>query len=426
MNYAEAIDFLKARTKFGINLGLGRITELLRRMGNPHLQGIKFIHVTGTNGKGSVSAMLSSILTAAGKKTGFFSSPHLHSYCERFRINGEMIPEDELAEVLTELAPHLVAMAEEGFEPPTEFEVSTAIALCWFYKKGVEFAVMEVGMGGSIDSTNVIPAKTAIITSVSMDHMDYLGNSIAEIAEVKSGIIKKGAAVFTPCTGDALTVIADKCMQKKAMLYTMPNDFGYELCTFDFNGQYFDFESESALIQHIYLPLLGAHQPQNASLAIAAALHNGIDEQAIRKGIAEVMWNGRIELFSREPLILIDGAHNVESMTALRNALLDYFPDRKIVAVLGMLADKEREQAMAVILPHISKAVITRPPNDRAGDWQKLANIAEAHNVPAECIEDISEAVKRGKELQGKGELLVISGSLYLIADARACLLEGK
>lgn len=426
MNYAEAIDFLKARTKFGINLGLGRITELLRRMGNPHLQGIKFIHVTGTNGKGSVSAMLSSILTAAGKKTGFFSSPHLHSYCERFRIDGEMIPEDELAEVLTELAPHLVAMAEEGFEPPTEFEVSTAIALCWFYKKDVEFAVMEVGMGGSIDSTNVIPAKTSIITSVAMDHMDYLGSTIAEIAEVKAGIIKEGAAVFTPCADEALTVIAEKCIKENAVLYTMPDDFGYNLNAFGFDGQYFDYESANAEISNIYLPLLGAHQPQNASLAIAAALHNGIDEQAIRKGIAEVMWSGRIELFSREPLILIDGAHNVESMTALRNALLDYFPDRKIVAVLGMLADKEREQAMAVILPHISKAVITRPPNDRAGDWQKLANIAEAYNVPAECIEDISEAVKRGKELQGKGELLVISGSLYLIADARACLLEEK
>ena len=424
MNYEEAIAFLKARTKFGINLGLARITELLRRMGNPHLQGIKFVHVTGTNGKGSTSAMLSAILTEAGYKTGFFSSPHLHTYRERFRVNGEMISEEELANILTQIAPHLTQMAEEGFEPPTEFEVSTAIALCWFYQQGVDMAVMEVGMGGLIDSTNVVPAKTAIITSVAMDHMEYLGHTVEEIAAVKAGIIKKDAHVYTPCTGSVLTVIENKVKEENASLFTLGNDFSIDLVAHDTNGQYFDYKDKNFALKNIYLPLLGAHQPRNAALAIAASLDLGIAEKAIREGIKKVNWKGRLELISKDPAILLDGAHNAEGMQALAIALEDYFPNKKIIAVLGMLADKEREQAMRILLPKISYAIISRPQNDRARDWQTLADIAKNYGVEAECIENISEAVAKGMQLQHDYDLLLISGSLYLIADARAYLLE--
>lgn len=423
MNYTEAIDFLKARTKFGINLGLDRIRELLKRMGNPHMQGIKFVHITGTNGKGSTSAMLASILKAAGNRTGFFSSPHLHSYCERFRIDGELISEEELAQILTELAPHLLQMEQEGFEPPTEFEVSTAIALCWFAKKKVDYAVMEVGMGGSIDSTNVIPAKTQIITSVALDHVDYLGHKLAEIAEVKAGIIKQGAAVFTPCSGEALQVIRAKAKQMGAAVFTLPQDFSYRIKFHSIGGQCIDFMGEQ-VIEDIYLPLLGAHQAQNCALAIAAALHLCIDDRSIRHGIIDTQWYGRLELLCNKPTILIDGAHNVEGMQVLSKALSDYFPDKRIIAVLGMLADKEREESMHVLLPHISQAVFTRPPNERAKDWQRLAESAKAYQIPYECIESIDEAVGKAMAMQGQDDLLLVAGSLYLVAEARAYLLE--
>ncbi|MCL0068120.1 Mur ligase family protein, partial [Peptococcaceae bacterium] len=196
MNYGEAIKYLKNLTKFGINLGLDRITELLRRVGNPHLK-LKVIHIGGTNGKGSVANMVASVLQAAGYKTGIFTSPHLHKYTERYRINGEQISEARVAEILTMLKPHLDDMVLEGFECPTEFEVSTAIAFCYFYEEDVDLVVLEVGMGGAIDSTNVVHPLVSVITNVDMDHVEYLGNTICEIARTKAGIIKRGVPVVT-------------------------------------------------------------------------------------------------------------------------------------------------------------------------------------------------------------------------------------
>jgi len=200
------LDYLANLTKFGVNFGLSRIEELLSRLGNPH-QFLKVAHIGGTNGKGSTTAMLANILQSAGYKVGTFTSPHLHSYCERFRINGEEIGGSRIAGLIADLLPHLEAMVSEGFEHPTEFEVSTALAFQYFYQENVDFLVLEVGMGGAVDSTNVIAPVLAVITNVSIDHTDYLGKSVREIAEVKSGIIKPGVPTVTAAAGKALAVI---------------------------------------------------------------------------------------------------------------------------------------------------------------------------------------------------------------------------
>ena len=424
MDYSQSIGFLKQRTKFGINMGLGRIEELLKRLGNPHRQGIKFVHVAGTNGKGSTAAMIASVCAAGGKRTGFFSSPHLTSYCERFRINGQEIKEEQLADLVTVIKPHLDAMAAEGWEPPTEFETSTAMALLWFAKEGVDIAVMEVGLGGSIDSTNVIDAEIAVITSVARDHMVYLGETIPEIASVKAGIIKSGATVFTACCGEALRVVESTAKDKGAVLHVFSDDFQTTLSENSECGQVFNFRGFGQAYNDLMLPLLGRHQLANAALAVAVACKLGMGEAATRRGLQAVKWAARLETLSKEPLVVIDGAHNVEGMESLAAAVRDYWSDRSIVAVLGMLADKERAEGLAKILPVIDSAVISRPDNDRAGDWQMLYDICQKHGVSAVMEEDIEKACVLGLEKLKDNGMLLVSGSLYLVARAREYLLS--
>ncbi|PHJ37027.1 hypothetical protein P378_18815, partial [Desulforamulus profundi] len=223
MTYEQAIKYLKSLTKFGINLGLSRIQELLQRLGNPHHR-LNIIHIGGTNGKGSTTAMIASILRAAGYKTGMFTSPHLHSYTERFLINGEPIAEARLAQLINDIRPHLDNMVTEGFEHPTEFEVSTALALLYFALEETDYVALEVGLGGTIDSTNVVTPLVSVITNVSLDHMDYLGSSVGEIARVKAGIIKKGVPVVTAAEGIALEVIQQAAEANYSRLIRMGKD----------------------------------------------------------------------------------------------------------------------------------------------------------------------------------------------------------
>jgi len=424
MDYRQSIEFLKERTKFGINMGLVRIEELLRRLDNPHRQGIRFVHVAGTNGKGSTAAMIASVCAAGGRETGFFSSPHLTSYCERFRINGREIKKEQLAELLTGIKPHLDAMADEGWEPPTEFEISTAMALLWFAAEGMDIAVMEVGLGGAIDSTNVIDAEIAVITSIAKDHMAYLGDTIPEIASVKAGIIKNGATVFTACHGEALRVIESTAKEKNAALYVLPDDFQTTFFENSDNGQGFVYCGFGRSYNDLILPLFGRHQISNAALAISVACKLGLAEEAIRQGLQSVKWAARLEILSREPLIVVDGAHNVEGMESLAAAVGDYWSDRSVTAILGMLADKERAEGLSKILPVIDFAVISRPDSDRAGDWQLLYDICREHGVPAIMEEDIKRACDVGLEKLKDNGMLLVSGSLYLVARAREYLLS--
>ena len=433
MNYTEALEFLRQLTKFGINPGLSRIEELLRRLGDPHRR-LRFFHIGGTNGKGSVAAMVAAILQAAGYRVGLFTSPHLHSYTERIRLNGQDIKEEEVACILTHLRPILEDMVEKGFEPPTEFEVTTALALYYFGEVKPDYVVLEVGLGGSLDSTNIIPSsEVSIITNVGLDHMDYLGPTIPEIAQQKAGIIKQDGIVVTGADNpEALDVIERACQQKKAVLYRLGRDIHFKELLLSPQGGELDWEGLGQHYHKLKIPLLGRHQLINASLAVAAIeaarRHRGlrVTEAQIREGLARVSWPGRLEVICNRPLVVLDGAHNYDGALALKQALQELFSYQRLILVLGMLADKEREKITGVLAPLAQRVIVTRPDSSRAGDWEKIALYARKFTPHVEVIRDISQAIELALGLAGPEDLICATGSLYMIADARKWFLEHK
>jgi len=427
LNYQEALDYLANLAKFGFNFGLGRIQELLKRLNNPHLA-LKVIHIGGTNGKGSTSAMLSAILQEGGYRVGAFTSPHLKSYTERYRINGAEISGEQVAVLLDELRPHLEAMVAEGFEHPTEFEVGTALAFLYFNREKVDFLVVEVGMGGAIDSTNVVKPLLSIITNVSMDHMDYLGHTIEEITLVKAGIIKPGAPVVTAARGEALGVIESVCLDKKSPLYVVGRDLSWQPAAWNLSGQEFSLRGRRKYYEKLFIPLLGRHQLVNAATAVAAAevlmdLGVSLNGDVVRLGLARTRWPGRMEIVSQKPLVIIDGAHNYDGARCLRQALEEYFPGRSIVMVIGMLGDKERALVAAELAGVARAVVVTRPDNPRASNWRELAEEVRNYTSEVYLLEDTGEAVRKALALAGPEEVILVTGSLYMVGGAREVIL---
>lgn len=424
MNFHESINYLQNLTKFGINLGLVRVEELLRRLDNPH-QKLKVIHIGGTNGKGSTTAMVSSILQAAGYKVGAFTSPHLHCYTERYRINREEVAPDRIAGLITRLKPILEDMVAAGFEHPTEFEVSTALAFQYFYEEQVDLLVLEVGLGGSIDSTNVVIPLVSIITNVAMDHMDYLGETIEEIATVKAGIIKHGIPVVTAADKpEVLGIISQTAAQNGSRLVVVGRDVLWQDKGGTLDGQVLDVHGLNADYLQLTLPLLGYHQLINAATAVVGVellAQQGfkIDELAITQGLAKAMWPARLEIMQRQPMVVIDGAHNLDGARNLGRALRETFQYRELILIFGMLGDKEREKVVAQLAPLAKRVVITKPNNPRAGDWQQIKQEVDKYVQEVYLIEDIRQAVEKGLELAGEEDLVCITGSLYMVAEAR-------
>ncbi|RJQ25168.1 MAG: bifunctional folylpolyglutamate synthase/dihydrofolate synthase [Peptococcaceae bacterium] len=429
MDYQEAVRYLEDLTKFGFNFGLGRITELLRRLGNPH-HNLRVIHVGGTNGKGSTAAMLASILQKAGYRVGTFTSPHLHSYTERYCINGVEISRKKVAKLVKELKPHLEAMVAEGFEHPTEFEVSTAMAFRYFSDEAAELLILEVGLGGAIDSTNVVTPLVAVITNVSMDHMDYLGRTVSEIAAVKAGIVKDGVPLVTAAgDGEALAVITAVCREKNAPLVLVGRDLTWRTLAESTAGQRFAIRGRHGAYDDLWLPLIGRHQQVNAATAVAVAeilSERGfvIPDEAIRDGLATTRWPARLEIMGREPMLLLDSAHNYDGIKSLRQALADYFPGKPVVLVLGMLGDKERSKVVAEIAPAARAVIVTRPNSPRAGDWWKLADEAQRYVPEVYVNEDIAGAIEQARAMAGPEEMVCITGSIYMVAEARGLLVK--
>lgn len=423
MQYQEAIEYLRKLTKFGYNFGLERITELLTRFDNPHLK-LKVIHIGGTNGKGSTAAMISSILKESGYRVGTYTSPHLSSYTERFCINGQRMPEQVVADLLKELRPHLDNMVSNGYEHPTEFEVGTAMAFIYFYRQKVDFLVLEVGLGGEIDSTNVVVPLVAVITNVAMDHMEYLGNNVREIAKVKAGIIKKDVPLVTAAQGEALEVILEKSELMSAPVTIIGRDVSWRGIKHSLDGQYLDIIGLTNEYKNVFLPLLGRHQQVNAATAVAA-LEILINKKIIRsgcaieRGISRTAWPARLEVVNKKPIVVIDAAHNYEGAVALGKMIDDYFPGKRIVLVLGMLGDKERSKVVAELAPGISAIVVTKPNSPRAGDWELLAVEARKYVGRVEVIASISEAVQVAMLMANPEDLVVITGSIYMVAEAR-------
>lgn len=433
MNFPEAMEFLTKLTKFGMNFGLGRIERLLELLGNPHHE-LACVHIGGTNGKGSVAAIMASVLKESGFRTALFTSPHLHSYTERFLIDGVPISETELAGLLTELRPYLETMVREGDEHPTEFEVLTASAFLYFYRQQVDYAVIEVGLGGAIDSTNVVDPKVAVITNVAMDHMDYLGSTVEEIAQVKAGIIKAGRPVVTASTdARVLPILQAKARAVGARLYRVQDCARWHIKGWWKRAQTVDVEVDGQTYPNLELPLLGEHQALNLATALVALklLPAEIPPEAIYRGVREVHWPARLELIPAPQgySFLIDAAHNVSGAQSLRSALSRYFPHKRLILVIGMLADKEREKVLEVLAPLADVVIVTKPNSYRAGDWTSLAEMAKAKacsGTPVYTIADVAQAVDQAVAVAGPGDLVVITGSFYMVADARAHVLKQK
>lgn len=427
--YCEALEYLTHLTKFGINLGLGRIQALLQSVGNPEKK-LRVIHIGGTNGKGSTSTMVAKILEEAGFRVGVFTSPHLNDYRERMTINGEMIPKQELTYLVDSLRPHLEQIIHDGVEHPTEFEVSTTLAFMYFAQQRVDFTVIEVGLGGAIDSTNVVQPLISVITNVGMDHMDLLGKTLEEIASVKAGILKpKSVAITAAERPEVLQVIRERSKTLNIPLWVVGEDVRWDSRWSSELEQEFDLSGLHNDYSQLRLRLVGAHQIKNAATAITVCEVLGseygvaIPQEAIYSGLQKTRWPGRLEVLSLEPKVLIDGAHNVDGANSLADAL-QLFSRRRLILCLGMLGDKEREKVAEILLPLADEVIITKPNSPRAGNWEYLGSLVKDKGLPVTIIESPTRAVIEGFQRLHPGDMLCVTGSLYMISEARVALLN--
>ncbi len=422
MTYQEALDYLATLGKFGINLGLARIEKLLDLMGRPERR-FKTVHVTGTNGKGSTTAMLAAVLGAAGIRAGMYTSPHLADYTERFVVAGEPISREALAAAIAHTRGFVEAMVAEGWEHPTEFELLTAAAFHHFAVAGVEYAVIEVGLGGLLDSTNVIIPEVSVITNVTLEHTDRCGGTVAEIAAHKAGIIKPGVPAVTAAGGEALAVIERAAAAKGARLAVLGRDFSAAFAGLDGWRQRVAFASaRHGDLGTFAVGLLGRHQAENAAAAIMAALvladaDGRVTLAAIRDGLAAVRWPGRFEVVAGRPAVVIDGAHNPAGAAVLRATLDEVFPGRAVAFVLGILADKDIAGITAALVRPADGVVAVKPLSERAAEPAAvLAGVAAGRTAAAGAV---AEAVDLARSMAGPDGVVCVAGSLYLVGPAR-------
>lgn len=429
MNYQESLEYLDSLSVFGVKLGLERIRHLASLMGDPQDR-YNTIHVTGTNGKGSVSMLLAEVLHRSGIHAGLYTSPHLVSYTERMQVDGQPISEDEFAACATAVKKYTDQMIAEGLEPPTQFEVLTAMAFMFFSMKQVEYAVIEVGLGGLIDSTNIITPEICVITNVTMEHADKCGGTIEGIAHHKAGIIKNGVPVVTAAAGVPLEIIEETADEKNADLFVRGRDFDCEEVTANVQAQSLCFHSELLGVksEKYKLKLLGEYQVENSALAVMTAhiLHQSeprITSETIARAMELAEWHGRFERMNiGGQQIVIDGAHNPAGMRVLRNSLDRYFPVEERVLLLGILRDKDVDAMLHLLVRANDTVIVTSPDSDRAKDPEKLAKMIHAQHV--EVVRGRGEALKRALELADESRLLCVTGSLYLVGTIRQQLIN--
>ncbi len=422
MTYEESLLYLEQLCKFGINLGLTRIEKLLELMDHPEKK-FKTIHVTGTNGKGSTTAMLASILKAANIKVGMYTSPHLASYTERMMVNGKEASPSQFAQAIEYTSRFVQVIIDEGLEHPTEFEVLTAAAFYYFAASGVEYAVIEVGLGGLLDSTNVIVPEIAVITNVTLDHLDKCGKTISDIATHKAGIIKRGVPVVTAARGEALDIIKKISQEKAAPIYLYDQDFSAQFAGSVEHRQNVIVKVQKKNMEETFLVnLLGHHQVDNCAVAIMTVLivaekEERITVSAIRQGLYEVCWPGRFEVITGQPTIIIDGAHNLDGARGLRKNLDEFYPKQPIIFLLGILKDKDVTGIVKTLIRSNDTVVVVAPLSERAGEPEEIAR--EIKGCYVEIATSITEGVERVRMLAGKNGVACIAGSLYLVGAAR-------
>lgn len=414
MTYNETLTHIFSRGRFGMKPGLERVTAILARLGDPH-RNLKAVQIAGTNGKGSSGAFLSSIMTAAGCRTAFFSSPHLSRFSERFRINDCEVS----AELLHGAAERVLAAAPAE---ATFFEIVTAIGFLLFSEAKVELAIMEAGMGGRWDATNVAKSVLSIITPISLDHCAYLGDTLKLIAAEKAGIIKPGApVVVAPQEPEALAALLDCAEGLHSKVYLYGRDFGVASSTVGLA-----YSGGCCFLDGLELSLKGRFQYVNAASAVTAArllAEDGfpVTEDAIRKGVAAAVWPGRLELFAGSPPILLDGAHNPAGSLALRDSLAD-FSYRRLLLVVGMMADKAWQETLLPLLPLAAMIIAVEPALDRALAADELARFCSENGCSAAAVKSVCSGIDYAKSQAAADDLVLVTGSLFTVGEARAML----
>ena len=418
MDYKEALDYIESIGHFGSKPGLSRVTELLEKLGNPQ-KGLKYVHVAGTNGKGSCAAMTASVLKAAGYRTGLFTSPYLYRFNERMQINGKDIEDDALAKLVERVKP----LAEAMDDHPTEFEIITAAAFLWYKEEKCDVVVLEVGLGGRFDATNIIGApEVAVIMNIGLDHTEILGDTVEKIAFEKAGIIKPGCdVVLYQQQESVIDVVRARCGEVGAKLRVA--DFSAIEPEFDsMFGQTFRYKGEPYA-----LPLLGAHQLRNAAvvLEVVEALRERgwkLEQSDVEHGIYAVNWPGRFELICEEPLFVVDGGHNPQCAQTVAENLLRYFPDYRRVILLGILRDKDYAELTDIIDPTADEYVCITPDSPRALPAVELAEHLAKYGKPVTVCGSIRDGVEAAvKAASGDGDMVCALGSLYSVGEIRAC-----
>ncbi len=438
---AQALEYIHSLHRFGSRLGLSRPRRLLAALGDPHL-GLQAIHVAGTNGKGSVAAMLASALTAAGYRTGLYISPYVTEFGERIQVDGRPITPDEVAKLVADVRPAAERLAASGDpeDQVTEFEFVTALGFLHFARSRVDFLVCEVGLGGRFDATNVIDRPlAAVITSVGLDHTDRLGPTLAAIAAEKAGIIKRAAPVVSAPQGpEVLAVLEATAARRGCPLYLAGRDGRVSLEAVSLSGQVVTFRGPGfPLVESLSLPLLGPHQLVNAATALTtlgALKERGrlgaLDSRVLREGLARTVWPGRFEVFGDRPPIIIDGAHNPPGAEVLAASLRQLFPGRRLHLVLGLLGDKDVDAYLSLVLPPslpgVVRLVACQPPNPRALGASNLAArlAARCPGLPVQAVPAVGDAVRLAFRDAGPADAVVVAGSLYQVGEARAAARE--
>ena len=429
LSYQQALDYLYSfidyesmpRPRDAEHYDLRRMDEVLERLGNPHLKA-RTVHIAGTKGKGSVAAMIASVLTNSGYRTGLYTSPHLHTFNERIRIDGELISDNEIAALVNKLLPEEKAVDEKAtYGKLTTFELITVLGFMYFDLKKVDFQVIEVGLGGRLDATNVVQPDVSVITTIGFDHMEVLGNTIPEIAAEKAGIIRPdGIVVSSPQVDEAEEVIVRVCAERNAELIKVGSDITFQGLEYDIDGQKLRVDGRRDTYE-LTIPLIGDHQLSNAATAVAtleilAEKGFTVTKESLGEGLARVNWPGRLQLLSKKPLLVVDGAHTPESTHKMRESLVKYFNFDKAVLIIGSSSDKDISGMVEELTPLFKKAVITRSIHPRSMPADRIIKEFRSRGVETTVVEDFTEALPAALSLAGEHDLVCATGSLFIVA----------
>ena len=413
MTYQETLAYLSSLDKIGIRLGLDPILRLLRRLGNPQ-NTYPVILVAGTNGKGSVASMIASIMATGGHKTGLYTSPHLIDLRERIRIDGSMISREEMTACTEQVRRQLR-------EPVSYFEFLTAVALLHFRRQETDVAVLEIGLGGRLDATNVVVPLVSVITNISLEHRDYLGNTLEEIAREKGGIIKpEGRCLTAASQRSVIATLEGICRDKGATFRRLGRDIHYRSHP---DGS-FSYRGIGRRHERLACPLIGRHQVVNATLAVGAVewiaeAGIAVDKGAVVEGLAKTRWEGRLELLQRDPQVLVDGAHNPAGVAVLSRALKNDFAYRRLWLIFGVLSDKDYRTMARRLFPLAHAVILTRPVSSRSLPLESLMSAAADIHQNVEAIEDPGAALAAALSRAASGDLICVTGSLYLVGEIK-------